>query len=163
LVDYNRWQTLSDAELPFGNLAYWKASYLRSISDDAFATLAAQYAGAPSLACTTVVEHMGGAIGRVAGDQTAFAHRMTAYNFNVSAIGFEVPATEAHIAWVRTCWAAMEPFADTGVYLNYLLDEGDDRIRAAYGAATHARLVALKTKYDPANLFRVNQNIRPAG
>jgi FAD/FMN-containing dehydrogenase len=162
LVPYNQWQTLFDAQFPHGNLAYWKASYLRAIDDDAFAVLGAKFAEAPSSACICVVEHMGGAIGRVGEDETAIAHRKTSYNFNVAAIGFEAPTTAAHVAWVRGCWAAMQPFADTGVYLNYLLDEGEDRIKAAYGDANHARLVALKTTYDPTNLFRVNQNITPA-
>lgn len=161
-VAYREWQTGFDAQFPFDNQNYWKSSYLHDVGDDAFATLAAQFAVAPSPACLAVVEHMGGAIGRVGEDDTAFAHRATSYNFNVCAIGFDASATEAHVAWVRGCWEAMQPFAAEGVYLNYLLDEGEDRIRAAYGAAKYARLVALKTKYDPTNLFRLNQNIMPA-
>jgi Berberine and berberine like. len=69
---------------------------------------------------------------------------------------------ERHIAWARAFWAAMRPFATGGVYVNNLGEEGEDRVRAAYGA-NYARLAALKAKYDPDNLFRLNQNIRPAG
>ena len=65
-----------------------------------------------------------------------------------------------HIEWARTFWTAMEPFATSGVYVNYLGNEGEGRIRASYGA-NYERLVALKNKYDPTNLFRLNQNIKP--
>jgi FAD/FMN-containing dehydrogenase len=72
---------------------------------------------------------------------------------------------ERNIAWVRALWEAMQPFATDAVYVNYLgeaRDEGQERIRAAYGPETYDRLAALKQKYDPANLFRMNQNIAPA-
>jgi len=73
----------------------------------------------------------------------------------------DAKAPEAHVAWARKSSEAMRPFANGGVYVNYLGDEGEERIRAAYGAEKHARLVALKRQYDPANLFRLNQNINP--
>ena len=66
-----------------------------------------------------------------------------------------------HIGWARTFWTAVEPFAASGVYVNYLGNEGEERIRASYGA-NYSRLVTLKNTYDPTNLFRMNQNIKPA-
>lgn len=68
---------------------------------------------------------------------------------------------EAHIQWARTYWEAVHPFSTGGVYMNFLGNEGEERVRAAYGFQKYERLVALKNKYDPTNLFRFNQNIRP--
>ena len=69
---------------------------------------------------------------------------------------------EANIRWAREAWSAMRPFTREQAYVNYLTDESGDAVRAAYGAASYARLVALKRTYDPTNLFRLNQNIPPA-
>ena len=70
--------------------------------------------------------------------------------------------SEKQIAWTRDLWTAIRPFSSGGVYVNFLsADDGEDRVRAAYGAAKYARLVQLKNKYDPNNLFRMNQNIKP--
>jgi FAD/FMN-containing dehydrogenase len=70
---------------------------------------------------------------------------------------------DANIGWTREYFAALEPQADDGVYVNFLSEEGDDRVREAYGAEKYARLASLKAKYDPDNFFRLNQNISPAG
>ena len=72
------------------------------------------------------------------------------------------PSPERHVRWAREFWSALEPFAPGGVYVNFLGDEGDERVKAAYGPDKYARLVALKNRYDPTNLFRLNQNIRPS-
>lgn len=69
--------------------------------------------------------------------------------------------SDQHIEWARDFWAAMQPFSAGGVYVNFLSNEGEDRVRAAYDPKTYARLVSLKNKYDPANFFRLNQNIKP--
>ena len=147
---------------PFGGRNYWKTSFLRDLSDDAFVTLAAQFAEAASLdTCFVIVEHMGGAINRIGAEETAYPHRDVEYNLGIVATGFAQADDDRHVAWVRATWEAMQPFAREASYLNYLGDEGTDRVKAAYGAATYDRLVALKNQYDPTNLFRVNQNIRP--
>jgi FAD/FMN-containing dehydrogenase len=84
--------------------------------------------------------------------------------FNVQAAWEDPDENDVHIAWARDFWRAMQPFSSGGTYVNFLTrDEGDDRVRAAYGPAIYDRLIEVKTKYDPGNLFRSNQNIRPKG
>jgi len=148
---------------PAGARNYWKSSFLRELSDEMIETLVAQFAAAPSQeTCLLVVEHMGGAINHVAADATAFAHRDVQYNLVIIATGFAAADDDRHIAWVRATWAAMQPFARDAVYSNYLGAEEADRVKDAYHADTYDRLATLKRTYDPANLFRLNQNIKPA-
>jgi FAD/FMN-containing dehydrogenase len=104
---------------------------------------------------------MAGAVLRVPTDATAFAHRDATFAFNVVATWTERSDAERHIRWAKEFFAALEPFATGGVYVNFLGDEGEDRVRAAYGEHTYKRLQALKSKYDPANVFRLNQNVHP--
>lgn len=92
----------------------------------------------------------------------SFPHRDAAYNFAIIARWPEPKGADTHVAWVRAVHDAMSRFTTGGVYVNYLGEEGEDRVRAAYGAEAYARLVALKDKYDPRNLFSRNQNIRPS-
>jgi hypothetical protein len=105
---------------------------------------------------------MGAAVARVAEDATACGNRDAAYAMNIIATFPDAAATAAHVAWARDVAAAAAPFGTGGVYVNFLGDEGGDRVRAAYGPAKFARLSALKAKLDPENLFRLNQNIPPA-
>jgi FAD/FMN-containing dehydrogenase len=87
------------------------------------------------------------------------------YNFLILGAWEKAEDDAANIAWARETWQALQPYASAGVYVNYLgqeADEGSERVRASYGQAKYDRLVALKTKYDPNNLFRMNQNIKPA-
>ena len=98
---------------------------------------------------------------RVGEDETAFGHRNWPYNFLVTSIWTDPAEAESNIQWTRQLFEAMQPFLAEAVYVNYLGEEGEDRIVAAYGTAKYKRLVALKRKYDPGNLFRLNQNIRP--
>jgi len=103
---------------------------------------------------------MGGAVARVGESETAFNGRKAGFTFNIngnseSAEGFDVERT-----WARSYWSALEPY-HAGVYVNFLMEEGQDRVRQAYGAEKYDRLKALKRKYDPTNFFRLNQNIAP--
>jgi FAD/FMN-containing dehydrogenase len=109
-----------------------------------------------------VLEHLGGAIARIAPDATAYRHRNAAFSFNVFPRWTDAEEDEAHISWARAFMAAVAPFATNGVGVNFLSQEGDERVKAAYGD-NYDRLVNLKNKYDPGNLFRMNQNIRPTG
>jgi len=110
-----------------------------------------------------VIEHLGGAVRRVRDDETAVDHRDALYNFLM--VGMWVDAAQdAHvIGWVRTLWNALQPFSSGGLYVNYEADQDVGRVQAAYSPAKYAKLVAVKTQYDPTNLFRLNQNIPPAG
>ena len=99
-------------------------------------------------------------MGRIREQDTAFGHRDATYHCDIFSLWTDPLESERHIRWVRDFWTAMQPYA-AGVYVNSLGNEGEDRVRAAYPRATYARLVALKNKYDPTNLFRLNQNIKP--
>jgi hypothetical protein len=104
---------------------------------------------------------LGGAVARVSEDATAFPNRQAQHNLNiVGAWELTDPDPQRHIAWVRQTWEAMQPFS-TGGYVNFMSDEPADRLRAVYGPEKYQRLVALKRRYDPANVFRHNQNITP--
>jgi FAD/FMN-containing dehydrogenase len=106
-------------------------------------------------------EHLGGAISRVGEAETAFGHRDVHFDFTVLTIWTDPDESDANIRWARDLWEAMRPLAADAVYVNNLGDEGEERVREAYSRDRYERLVALKDKYDPTNLFRLNQNIRP--
>jgi hypothetical protein len=106
------------------------------------------------------IEHLGGAMGRVPTDATAFVHRTAPFDLIVVAGGFPREATEHNMEWARRASSAMRPFMSGGAYVNYLADADAETVRAAYGPA-YERLVTLKERYDPHNVFRLNQNIRP--
>jgi len=103
---------------------------------------------------------MGGAVARVADDETAFHGRNAAFTFNINGNAVSEAGFEAERAWARGYWAALTPH-HTSVYVNFLMEEGGERVRQAYGAEKYERLRALKRRYDPANLFRLNQNVDP--
>jgi hypothetical protein len=103
----------------------------------------------------------GGAMGRVAAEDTAFAHRTAAVQITIINRLMAPEAVPDVLAWNRALFMALEPAA-SGVYVNFLEDEGADRIRQAYPGGTYERLAAVKRRYDPSNVFRRNQNIRPA-
>ncbi len=156
--------SMADFLYPTGFHNYWKSNFLTELSDGAIDTVVEFYERVPSPMTVIVLEHNGdGAMSRVAEDETAFGYRNWPYNFLVTSIWSDPADTEANIQWTRELWDAMQPFLADAVYVNYLGDEGEDRVRKAYPPAKYERLVALKTKYDPTNLFRMNQNIKPAG
>jgi FAD/FMN-containing dehydrogenase len=157
---YLQVQSASDRLFLRGRRYYWKAQFLREISNPAIDALLAAYAGAPSASALAVLQQVGGAIARVPTSATAYAPRDAVYDCFPIAIWDDPVEDEANIQWAREFWTAMRPFSTRGVYVNALGDEGEDRVRAAYGQ-NYARLVALKNQYDPTNLFRLNQNIRP--
>jgi FAD/FMN-containing dehydrogenase len=105
---------------------------------------------------------MGGAVARVGDDDTAFGNRRAAFAYTVNAMWMDPSEDGLHEPANRDAVEAFAPFSTGGVYVNFLGDEGDARIRAAYGDAKYERLAKLKGRYDPQNLFRLNQNIRPA-
>ena len=161
-MPYNVAQTMADILWPPEHHYYWKSSFMKDLSDDAIETIVTHFAAVPSPRTVILVDHNGGgAISRVGRDETAFAHREWTYNFAIST-GWANPAdSETNIRWTRGFWEAIQPFMADALYVNYTSDEGEDLLRAAYAAETRERLVALKNKYDPTNLFRVNQNIKP--
>jgi len=156
--------SMADFLFPSGLQNYWKSSFLTELSDGAIDTIVDFYERVPSPMTVIVLEHNGdGAMSRVSEDKTAFGYRNFPYNFLVTSIWTDPADAEVNIEWTRELWDAMQPYLADAVYVNYLGDEGEDRVRNAYPAGKFERLVALKTKYDPTNLFRMNQNIKPAG
>jgi hypothetical protein len=160
-VPYAAVQNLLNEVLTPGSY-YWKAGFFRAFSDDAIEAIVDFFAGAvPPPFAAIAIEHLGGAVGRVGALDTAFSHRHVQHSVLVLRRWDDPAESESNMRWVRACYSAAEPFLEEGVYVNYLGDEGEARVRAAYGA-NYARLAAVKHKYDPMNFFRVNQNIRPA-
>ncbi len=158
---YAAHQGMFDASVPHGLRYYWKSEYLAALSDHAIDTLVAHAWQAPSPTSYTIMFQLGGAIQRLSPEASAFEDRRAHYALNINGVWSDPSATDKHIQWTRTFWEAMRPFSTGRVYVNFLGDEGDDRVKAVYGAVKYARLVALKNTYDPTNLFRLNQNIAP--
>jgi FAD binding domain/Berberine and berberine like len=151
--------TQADAGAPAGRHYYEKARMLKELSDEAIETIADYGAACTSPYSVVLLQHVHGAASRVSPTETAFALREESYVMSIVA-AWEAGQAHLHKAWVRTFWTAMQPFASSGVYVNFLGDEGEERVRAAYGV-NYERLVALKNTYDPTNFFSLNQNIRP--
>ena len=158
---YEATNMMLDGGFPRGALNYWKSSFIRELSDEAIDTMAARFALCPSPMSAMVLEHIHGAATRVGVSDTAFPHRRDGYQLVIISEWVEPADNARNIAWARESYDAMRPYFASGRYVNYLGDdEGDDAVEAAYGQ-NYQRLRTLKRKYDPTNLFRLNQNIRP--
>jgi FAD/FMN-containing dehydrogenase len=161
---YVELQSLFNAGVPHGWHYYWKSWELPPLQDAAIDTLVEQAHGITSPRSYVIVFQLGGALARVGEHDTAFGQRDAAHDVNINAVWLpDDPARDEHVRWARECYAALEPFATGRTYVNFLADEGQQRVRAAYGEERYARLVALKRAHDPDNVFRLNQNIDPGG
>lgn len=160
-IPYVALQTIIDEANPHFIQYYNKSHYLSELSDEAIDTFVAQAAEKTSPLTQIILWPFGGATARSVGGDTAMGFRDTAYIFVVIATWTDPAEAERHITWTRGMWTALQPFATGGVYVNDLNDEGPKGITMAYERATYERLVDVKTKYDPENLFHLNQNIRP--
>jgi FAD/FMN-containing dehydrogenase len=159
-VPYLQQQSMLDEAYPSGLYYYWKASMMDTLSDAAIDVLMEYFQTRPSPLTQMFIEHIHGAASRVPVTATAFAHRNEQFNFSILGIWREAKETEANLAWLQECWRELRPHLAPRAYVNYLSQEGAERVREAYGP-NYDRLVALKNKYDPKNFFRLNQNIRP--
>lgn len=159
---YTQLQSMFDPFFPPGRLTYVKSNFIRSLSDEAIEVLA-EYAGKSPSPHTFApfIENWHGAATRVAATETAFPHRQYSWNLMIWSVWTSPSESEKNIQWTRKCWEALRPFLVADSYGNYLADEGDSSERAAYGP-NYDRLIALKNKYDPTNLFRMNHNIKPS-
>jgi FAD/FMN-containing dehydrogenase len=149
-----------DATVPHGLHYYWRSEYLDALDDKAIDTLLAHAWESRSPRSYTIMFQLGGAVGRVPEEATAFSGRGARFAVNVNGVALQHEYSEQS-AWARRFGEALHPFS-TGVYMNFLGDEGQQRVRVAYGPAKYDRLVALKRSWDPDNFFRRNQNIRPS-
>ena len=159
-IPYLQIQSAGDSLFPRGRRYYWKAQFMREISDGAIEALLDAYAKAPNRSSLLVFQQVGGAIARVPASHSPYANRDAALDCFPIAIWDDPVDDEVNIRWARDLWNAVRPFSTGGVYANNLGDEGDGRVRDAYGG-NYARLAAIKKQYDPTNFFRLNQNIRP--
>ena len=163
-MPYTQVQAMLDEGFPAGLQNYWKSNFLSGLDEAAMELLVDHVRNAPSPNTAIAIEHFGGEVNRIGINDTAFNHRGAEYNLIILGMWPDASANDENVAWVRNLWDAMQPYSSGGVYVNYLgqeADEGSDRVKAAYGEEKYERLVALKNKYDPGNLFRLNQNIRP--
>jgi hypothetical protein len=159
-MPYTALQTMLDATAPYGIRSYWKAQFMSELTEEALNTLLAFAERKPSPQTLVILEHVHGAASRVPADQTAYGVRADHCSLNIITSWTDPREDEKCVAWTREFAEAMAPFGDGSVYVNYLGNEGDARVRSAYGG-NYDRLAELKTKYDPTNFFKLNQNIRP--
>jgi FAD/FMN-containing dehydrogenase len=159
-IEYCALNGILDAGFPKGALNYWKSSFLNDLSDEAIDTMIQCFAKCPTPMGSMLLEHFHGATCRVPVDATAFPHRVESYNLAVLAEWMAPEQTKRCVAWARESYAAMKPFLATRRYVNYLADDETNEVGSAYGSNL-PRLRKIKSKYDPENLFHLNQNILP--
>jgi FAD/FMN-containing dehydrogenase len=157
---YTQWQKAFDPLLAPGARNYWKSHNFIELSDGALGAIV-DYAGKlPSPHCEIFVGHIAGAANRIAPDATAYAHRDARFVMNVHG-RWEKPEQDAScIAWARAFFNASAPYASAGAYVNFMTEDETARIAPAYGR-NYERLVEIKRRYDPENVFHLNQNIKP--
>jgi hypothetical protein len=155
-------QSLFDGFFPKGLQWYWKGDFVKQLPDEAIETHIAHAANAPTDLCLMHLYPIDGAVHRVANDATAWDARDARWSMVIAAIDPDPAKAVALTTWGRNYWKAVHPFNPGGAYINFMMDdEAQGRVQASYGE-NYERLTAVKAKYDPNNLFRVNQNIPPA-
>jgi FAD/FMN-containing dehydrogenase len=159
-ISYCQQNSLFDAALPRGALNYWKAHFVKDLSDGCIAALLDAFAATPSPMSQIVIEHFHGVASRVPVADTACALRITGFNVAIVSQWLDPQDNDRCIAWCRNTYAALEPYFGSTRYVNYLGDDEGGDAAAVYGP-NYTRLRELKAKYDPENLFHVNVNIRP--
>jgi FAD/FMN-containing dehydrogenase len=154
-------QSMFDGLYPTGDQWYWKADFVKEIPDEAV-DIHVQFAEQlPTGKSTMHLYPIDGVASRVAKDATAWNYRDAKWGMVMVGVSPDPADNEHMIEWTRSYWSALHPYSAGGAYVNMMMEEGEDRVRASYGEH-YDRLAAIKGKYDPNNLFRVNQNIKPA-
>jgi FAD/FMN-containing dehydrogenase len=159
-LPYTGLQTMFDPLFPKGIYSYAKSDYFDVIPTAMVDDMIAWAERKPTPLSLTHLNHFGGAMSRVANDATPFAHRDAMFAFSQDAFWDGPDATALNVKWVKDYWQAMRTHSPRGAYVNFMADEGEDRLRESY-RGNYDRLLQIKRKYDPANLFRLNQNIKP--
>jgi FAD/FMN-containing dehydrogenase len=161
-MPYTTIQTLFDALYPKGFQWYWKGDFVKELPDAAIDVHLAFAAKLPTAFSAMHLYPIDGAVQRRKQDSAAWSYRDATWSMVIAGIDPDPAMARTIKEWAQAYWKAVHPFDLEGAYPNFMMDdEGEARVRAAYGQ-NYGRLAALKKKYDPANLFRVNQNIRPA-
>jgi FAD/FMN-containing dehydrogenase len=153
-------QAMFDPSFVPGRWYYFKSCDVSALTDEIIDITVAHSLQISSPLTSFPIWQMGGAVSRVGEDETAFGGRKAVFTYNIGASTATADGFDEEREWVRTFWSALEPWHQT-VYVNFLGDEGQERVRTAYGAEKYDRLKMLKRKYDPDNFFRINQNIPP--
>jgi hypothetical protein len=160
-MPYPALNTAFDALVPKGLQHYWKSSFERELSDDAIAVHKTHGAKVPSIQTAVHLYSINGAVQRVGADETAFAYRDVNFSPVIAGMWEDPADNDANIAWVRGYYAALEPYSTEGGYVNFMDGDDQGRIKSNY-RGDYDRLAKIKAKYDPDNLFHLNQNIAPA-
>jgi len=160
-MPYPAINALFDPLVPRGLQHYWKAVFVKDLTDEAIGAHLEHGPRVPVVNSGVHLYPINGACHDVAGDATAFGHRDATYACVITGIWPDPADNEAHIRWVRDYYAALAPHSDPGGYVNFASADDQQRVRESYGAG-YDRLARIKRRYDPANLFRLNQNITPA-
>ena len=159
-IPYPALQSMFDALLPPGLQHYWKADFVKELTDEAIEVHVKYGPRIPTVESVTHIYPLGGAVQRVGRDEMAFSYRDAEFVHIIGAVYHDPADGPKNIEWVREYWSALHPYSAEGAYVNFMMDEGEERIKATY-RENYERLVALKNKYDPTNLFHMNQNIKP--
>jgi len=161
-MPYTVLQRMLDEGGPYGVRGYLKAEFISDLNEDAIAKLVDAGAKRPGPMVQLLLEPLGGQIAR--NEDTAISRRDVAWCYHALSMWMDPSeeAADAHVAWVKDLTETMKPHTTSGVYLNFTIDNDDDRVRKTFGEEKYARLQALKDKYDPQNLFRLNANIKPS-
>ena len=154
-------QSMFDRLYPPGMQWYWKADFVRTLSDEAIAQHLKYAAKLPTAYSTMHLYPINGAASRVKNDATPWSYRDATWASVIVGVDPDPANKEKISTWAKDYWSALHPYSAGGAYVNFMMDEGEDRVRATYGK-NYGRLAKIKKRYDPTNLFRVNQNIRPA-
>src|SRR5215831_5354560 len=159
---FTGWQAAFDPLLTPGARNYWKSHDFNDLSEAAIRAIVGAVRALPSPECEVFIAHVGGAMARVAANATAWPNRDAHFIMNAHSRWRDQAQDRACVAWARQLFEATQPFASGSVYVNFMPEDEKDRIADAYGA-NYRRLAEIKRRYDPDNLFRINQNIRPTG
>ncbi len=161
-MPYTVLQGMLDEGGPYGVRGYLKAEFISDLNEDAIAKLVDAGAKRPGPMVQLLLEPLGGQIAR--NEDTAISRRDVSWCYHALSMWMDPSeeAADAHVAWVKDLTETMKPHTTSGVYLNFTIDNDDDRVRKTFGEEKYARLQALKDRYDPQNLFRLNANIKPS-
>ena len=160
-MPYAVMNSILDAGYPTGSLNYWLSSFTRGLPDELMDGMAERFATVPSPMTGILLEHFHGAVTRIGVTDTAVPHRAEGWNLLIPSVWTDPAATDANVEWTRETHRALAPQLETARWLNYLGDDqGADAVQAAFGP-NYARLLDLKRRYDPENVFHHNHNLDP--
>jgi hypothetical protein len=153
-------QSMFDPLLPPGLQWYWRADFINELPDEAIAAHRRFGEALPTMLSQMHMYPINGAAARIGNKDTAWSYRNATYAMVIVGVDPDPANKDKIISWTKQYWEAIHPYSAGGAYVNFMMDEGEDRVKATYGD-NYEKLVAIKNKYDPDNLFRTNQNIKP--